>query len=216
MQKYMHGLTIRIYISVKILIKIFVISIILLISLVFTPECRICCAQTAMHDDYPIIKDMEIRVLGRYYSDEDIYDRLNKLETTLYGKNSAKPLSDRVDDLKSTVFGNIPSDNNDNTALSTEVSLNNLLNELENELFKVTYPNETVEERVSRLEKSIFDSSSESYPVNERLERISAVVKAKPSGELNKDMAQLRTYQSSAKGLTLLAIILMIIAGAAF
>ena len=100
-------------------------------------------------------------------------------------------------------------------APSDEDSLNNLLNQLEKKLLNQVYPNDTTEVRVSRLEKFIFNSSSDDYSMNERIERLATVIKAQPSNELYQDMGILNNYntQLAGKGLSLAAIILMIIAG---
>jgi len=168
-------------------------------------------------EDYPVVREMEIRVYSRDFAEEDIYKRIERLETTLFGDVSQKSLSDRVDSLKAAVLGMSNNESNDlNSSSEDEESLKNLLAQMESQLMNQVYSDDPVEARVSRLENYIFNQSSESYPMSERIERIAAVVKAKPSGELNKDMAQLRNYQTAEQGVTLLALILMIVAGLAF
>ena len=170
-------------------------------------------------EDYPVVNEMETKILGKSYPNEDISDRLGRLESTLFGTVSEKTLSDRVDDLTRKITGtnnNIEDDDYQSYAPSSnDESLNNFLNQLEKQLMNQVYPNDTTETRVSRLEKFIFNQSSEDYPMNERLERLSTVVKAQPSNEIYKDMAQLNNSQKIGQGVSLIALILMIIAGLA-
>lgn len=193
--------------------------------------------------EYPVVDMMESKVLGSKYPKEDIYKRLDKLETAVYGRISQKSLSDRVDDLSKSVLGdndfneednNVSSSNDDKYSSHDSYSssekvysddseddsgsgnLNNLLFDLEKKLLNQTYPNESTEERVSRLESFIFNKSSDEYPMDERIDRISSVVKATPSNEIYKDLAQLKNSQMLGQGLSLVALILMIVAGIAF
>jgi len=169
-------------------------------------------------EDYPVVREMEIRVLGRDFSQEDIYIRLDRLEKAVFGAVSQQSLSDRVDVLKSAVLGAAQSADSDDLSYASRdnESLKALLAQLESNLFKEVYADDDIENRIARLEKSIFDEVSDDYSEQERIDRIAAVIKAKPTAEINKDMAQLSNYQRAGQGLTLLAIILMIVAGLAF
>ena len=175
----------------------------------------------ASGEDYPVIREMEIRILGRDYVNEDIYKRLDRLENSLFGVVSDKTLSDRVDALKLAIFG-VPAVNQDSldsdysSSADSEENLKSLLSRLEKELMNRDYPDDNIEDRVSRLENSLFSGSADERPMPERIDRIASVINSKPAVELNRDLAQLKKYQAAEQGLTLLAIILMIVAGAFF
>lgn len=176
--------------------------------------------------DYPIVDQIEAKILGGSFPKEDIYKRLDRLESKLFGSVSQKALSDRVEDLSKAVLGENDNDTQDesytppsgnSTSLSSDNNnLNDLLTQLESKLLNQAYPNNTQEERVSRLEKYVFNQSSNEYPMQDRIDRIAAVVKAQPSDELYKDTAQLQKLQMAGQGLALAALIIMIIAGLAF
>lgn len=172
-------------------------------------------------EDYPVVTQIETKVLGKNYQEEDIYKRLSRIETALFGAVSQKSLSDRVDDLSKAVIGsnnNFEDEENYNQSSNSfnDDSLKNLLNKLEKQIMNQVYPNDTDEARVSRLEQFIFNQSSDDYPMNERIERLATVIKAQPSSEIKKDIALLNNSQMFSQGLSLAALIIMIIAGLAF
>lgn len=174
-------------------------------------------------EDYPVVSMMENKVLGSSFQKEDIYKRLDRLEIKLFGAVSNKSLSDRVDFLSSAVLGESenPRDKEDSEGISSDDSysadnpdqLNDLLFQLEKQLLNQTYPNDDTETRISRLESNIFNEKSDNYPIEERINRVAAVVKAEPSNELYKDMAQLKNYQDLGQGVSLAALLIMIIVG---
>jgi len=182
-------------------------------------------------EDYPVVDQIESKVLGQSYQKEDIYKRLGRLETRVFGAVSQKTLSDRVDDLSKIVSGSnnnsdddysysSPSSSSDNdsysesySAPSDDESLNNLLNQLEKQLLNQVYPNDTRETRVARLERYLFNNSSDEYSMNERMERLATVIKAQPSNEIYQNAGLLNNNQLAGNGIGLAAIILMIMAG---
>lgn len=179
--------------------------------------------KSSLSEDYPVITKIETKVLGNNFAGEDIYKRLNRLELSVFGKISQKSLSERVDALNDKVIGSEPQNSNSdedddyssNSAPSDDddASLNNLLNQMEQQLMSRTYSNDSTESRVSRLENFIFNQSSADYPMQERIERLSTVIKAQPSDEIYKNMAQLKNDQMLGQGISLVALILMIVAG---
>lgn len=183
-------------------------------------------------EDYPVVDKIESKVLGNSYPKEDIYKRLGRLESKVFGTVSKKTLSDRVDDLSKTVIGanNNSEEDDDNyssptsssdgdkysesyTPPSSDESLNNLLNQMEKQLLNQVYPNDTRETRVARLERYMFNNSSDGYSMNERVERLATVIKAQPTNEIYQDAGLLNNNQLAGSGLSLAAIILMIMAG---
>ena len=183
--------------------------------------------KTDISEDYPTVDKIELRVLGSSYPREDIYNRLGRLETKLFGTVSKKSLSDRVDDLSKATIGanNNSIEEEDNSASSSksssendsssssEESLNNLLNQMEKKLLNQVYPNDTTDTRVARLEQYLFKNSSDNYTMDERIERLATVIKARPSNEIYKDANLLKNSQLASTGLSLATIILMIVAG---
>lgn len=62
---------------------------------------------------YPVVDKMESKVLGSEYPQQDIYVRLDRLETKVFGNTSKAPLSDRVERLNNAVIGKSDSTNKD-------------------------------------------------------------------------------------------------------
>jgi hypothetical protein len=176
-------------------------------------------------EDYPVVTQMESKLFGQSYAKEDIYNRLNRLETHLFGKTSQGDLSDRVDKLSESVLKDndnsqdktyTAENNDDDESLGPsdeDGSFNELLTDLEQKLLNQTFIGDTQESRIARLERTVFNSSSDGYSKKERIDRIAAVVKAQPSGDLFKDTAQLQKFQTAGQGVALITLILMIIAG---
>ncbi|NLF82357.1 MAG: hypothetical protein GX568_00030 [Candidatus Gastranaerophilales bacterium] len=52
---------------------------------------------------YPAIDELERKILGGVYAQEDVYERLNRLETKVFGQTTNEPLAERVDRLKAAV-----------------------------------------------------------------------------------------------------------------
>jgi len=174
--------------------------------------------KTMFTEDYPLVGAMEKKVFGKTSVQEDIYSRLNKLETAVSGSVSQKSLSDRVEDLNKIILGikNYRSDSSDdeeNYSYSNEDSLRNLLDELERQLINSNFSGDSTQTRVSRLENYIFNQSSDDFPMQERIDRLASVIKSRPSSEVYKEMTELGKYQNISQGLSILAIIIMIIAG---
>ena len=185
-------------------------------------------------EEYPVINMMEQKIFGSSFSGQDIYERLNRLELRLFGAVSQKSLSDRMDLLSASVFGQdnpryesssassspdssggysaYPQEYQGYNASSVNDYLNDLLMKLEEQLLNQTYRYDSPESRVARLETKLFNQTSPGYPINERISRIAAVANAQPSNDLYKDMAQLNNMQNIGQGVGLAAIILMIIA----
>jgi len=184
-------------------------------------------------EDYPVVDEMETKVLGQSYKKEDIYKRLGRLETKIFSSVSKKTLSDRVDDLSKIVTGSNNNSEEDDyssprsssfssdnesysesySPSSDDESLNNLLNQMEKQLLNQVYPNDTRETRVARLERYLFNNSSDEYSMNERMERLATVIKAQPSNEIYQNAGLLNNNQLAGNGIGLAAIILMIMAG---
>jgi len=172
---------------------------------------------------YPVIDEIESKVLNKNYQQEDIYKRLSRLESTIFDREFNEPLNERVERLKETVLGTNKNktalkstENYDNSHEINPQTINSLLNEMEKQVFNTTYPYDTTDQRLSRLENKIFNDSSPDDSISDRLERLTAVIAAEPSNELYRDMSQLRQYQNITTGLTATAVLLMLLKGLLF
>lgn len=164
---------------------------------------------------YPVIDEIEKKILNKVFSNEDITKRLDRLELAIFKKNFKDSLSSRVDRLKTIVFGN--QDNTDNSAQQMDsASVDTILSHLEKQTFNTTYDNETEESRLDRLENQVFNQTSPDDSVNDRVERLAAVVTAQPSSQEYNDMAKVRKYQSFSSKVSAAAILLMLIRGLLF
>ena len=172
---------------------------------------------------YPVVDEMEARVLGSIYPKENIYQRLNRLETRVFGNITNASLSDRVDKLKDTVLGVKPEPVeeysqpdimpnlmfSENPQSPEEYKI--ILYELEKKLLGSVYITEPMDTRVARLENRVFSQSSDSYPIDERLQRLCAYADAKDSNDYYDDQAQLRQYSNVSNGVRALSILLMLL-----
>ena len=86
-----------------------------------------------------------------------------------------------------------------------------ILYELEKKLLGNVYITEPMDTRVSRLENQVFEQSSDSYPMDERLQRLCAYADARNSNEYYDDQAQLRQYNNVSNGVRVMSILFMIL-----
>ncbi len=173
---------------------------------------------------YPAVDEMEARVFGSVYSQENIYKRLDRLEMKVFGRVTKATLSDRVDVLRNAVNPN-PIENRGGYITDfppeeiypaaqvpkTKEEQSIILYDLENELLGTVYITEPVETRIARLEKKVFNQSSENYPAQERLQRLCAYVDAKSSDQYYDDQSKLRKYANYANGAKAISILFMIL-----
>ncbi len=184
---------------------------------------------SSVAENYTAVGEIEKKIFGNSFPQTDIYKRLDNIETKIFGTISKKNLSDRVDDLRVKIIGENKNSDDEDSSLSSysdknsysetytesseNDSLDNLLNKLEKQLLNQVFPNDSREQRVARLEKYLFNNSSEEYPIEERMERLAAVVKAQPTNDIYQGLSQLGGNQTMENGISLATIILMIIAG---
>ncbi len=86
-----------------------------------------------------------------------------------------------------------------------------LLAESEKLTFGRSFPSESPEMRLARLEQKLFNQLSPNDSINDRLERIAAVAQAQPSSGTYGDLAKMRKYQKVATGVTVTTIVLLIL-----
>ena len=184
---------------------------------------------------YPIVDKIEQKVLKKTYGNEDIYDRLARLEKQVFKKESTGSLNERVDALRGKVL--YDSEPEINLAMEEDISSSELLDDSKynyytygnskNKLSKPaqssvdTFDIDTLEEsvfgqksygsidsRLSKLEQKVFQKTFNDS-VDARTQRLLAVTTARKTAKQydnNKWMNRLNT------GMQIGGVILMILA----
>lgn len=172
---------------------------------------------------YPAVDQMELKIFGAAYPQDNIYNRLNRLEKRVFGTVSNAHLSARVDKLREYVLNeHIPKVVNSSVSPNTRVyrgtqSLDTsqeqslIVYELEKKLLGSVYINEPINTRLSRLENYVFASSSDNYPTEERLQRLIAYSDAVEDEDYYNDQDQLRQYNKMATGMKVISVLFMIL-----
>lgn len=134
------------------------------------------------YENYPIVDEMERKVFQKTFSGESIYNRLDRLEMAIFQTKTNFSLSDRVEKLKVILLAqqrNINADIDADKAGEAE----QLVTALEAQILGTSFQNENLEQRVARLEYSVFNSVSDEEPMLERLERLVSVQQASASSQ---------------------------------
>ena len=184
--------------------------------------------------DYPIVDKMEEKVFNKKYTGENIYKRLDRLETKVFNSTSKEVLNTRVENLADALlydektaqknssgympypaqnqqdfpskYGNNPSGTYSDDNLSIQLSA------LEKNTFHKVYGTESIGQRLNRLEKDMLGKTFPQDNPQTRLERIMAVNVAQNNSAVydnNKVMRNVATFsQIGGIILMLLAIIL--------
>lgn len=97
---------------------------------------------------YSTLSGLEKQVYGRDYELENAQERVERLENSIYGKKSMGALTGRTERLKGSVFAAKSRKTNTKHQVFIEM--------LENRYFCETYPDEKIENRLTRLEQAIF------------------------------------------------------------
>ena len=154
--------------------------------------------------DYPAVTALEQKVLGQTFAGQDITQRLGRLEMATFQSVQRGALADRVTNLQLLVFGNgnsqqqqqasaapvqygqnesygppapvqsgpqyasrqIATSQNDITAATAQV---------EQQVFRHTYPADPLSARLDRLEMRMFHNTSPDMGPEDRLQRVIAV-----------------------------------------
>lgn len=172
-------------------------------------------------ENYPVIDEIEKKILNKTFLIDNVYSRLDRLELAIFNHKFSDPLNIRTERLRATVLGSQGQQKTESTHNNSDLSLNDenvksVLNRLEKETFKVTYELEPTESRVARLENSVFNQTSAEDNIEDRIDRLAAVISAKPSSELYRDISKLRQYQTATQQITAAALIIMLIKGLLF
>lgn len=174
--------------------------------------------------NYPIVNNLEQKVLGKEYKNVDINQRLANLEQRVFKKTYSDDLNTRVDRLRQAVMpqrlaygddddgsSNLPdelSQAGDASGLAADIpdirqravpSLNDAddsdsdpdsvsditvpLSALERCILKKSFPNDTVNNRLTRLELMVFNSTFSDDDSRTRFDRIASAYQAKRSSK---------------------------------
>lgn len=177
--------------------------------------------------EYPMVDKLESELFNTTYRNENIYQRLDRLETQVFQKTSTEPLTNRVDKLANVILpkkrfqrnednysqqeldnyyrsnGLAPIDNN---AIPFQLAV------LEEELFKNNYEQDNIANRLNRIEEKLFNRRFNNDSDTTRLQRIMVAYDAKQKSykyENNKRMQNMAT--ASQIGGILLMILAMIL-----
>ncbi|MBQ8887070.1 MAG: hypothetical protein IJY61_05145 [Candidatus Gastranaerophilales bacterium] len=176
--------------------------------------------------EYPMVDKLEEEVFKTTYKTEDIYKRLDRLETHIFNKTSSESLNNRVDKLASIIRPqkqiqktyqqqNNELDNyyrNNGLEPINDDSVPFQLATLEHNILKSDYMNDNISNRLSRLEKELFSRTFPNDSDANRLQRIMVAYDAKQDSykyENNRKMQNMAT--ASQIGGILLMILAMIL-----
>lgn len=156
--------------------------------------------------DYPAVTRMETKVFKTNYRNEDIYNRLNRLEQTQFGAVSPEmSLLDRVDRLSSKINGSDDSstfiseetpseeDNRSFSVTRTTAPPANIAM-MERNILGRTYETDTLEDRLARMETNVF-GAAQAGDSNQRVANLTAAASQSPVQSFN--MGGFSTAQKS-------------------
>ena len=178
--------------------------------------------------EYPMVDKLEKEIFNTTYKNEDIYDRLNRLEEKVFNARSDEDLSVRVDKLAAVVNPknirkknpNYNYSNNDmnnyyqNSGLEP-INSNSLpfqLAALEQDILNNDFQNDNTSNRLTRLEQKMFNRTFNTDSDVTRLQRIMVAYDAKKNSykyDNNKTMQNIAAI--SQFGGILLMILAMIL-----
>ena len=152
-------------------------------------------SQTFAIASNPALDSLEMSIYGYDYKNETDTKRIERLESYLYGNKRSGNITKRIENIQNDIGyvkpQNIKKENNQNSLK------NNLKNELTNikedasveypmvdrieeELFKTNYKTENIYSRLDRLEKQVFNKTS-NEPLMDRVDNLASVVLPKKS-----------------------------------
>lgn len=120
------------------------------------------------YNNYPMVTKIEQNIFNQTFEGEDIYQRLSRLERSLYKKSfDNEALSDRVDRLSAQAnISDFPA------FLVTDIE------RLERQNLSRTYPEETPEARLERIEYQLL-GAAQSGDYEERVHRLQTISQKK-------------------------------------
>lgn len=147
---------------------------------------------------YPAVVAMEQKVFQRIFEQDSIETRLSRLEQRVLGQPQNGSLQERTDQLRLMVLGDTGTGdpagsmshsnpgNADGIALpdpnAISADLLQALPPVEKRILRQTFPQDSVESRISRLETKLFNATAPEMSLEDRFYRIVSVANAKRSG----------------------------------
>lgn len=172
--------------------------------------------------EYAIVDKMEKEVFNQTYKNENIYDRLNRLETKMFNKTSNADLSTRVDKLSEVLNPShrmpaaettVITDNfNNNFSQVNEQTMPFHMAALENVILKHEYNGDSNSSRLSRLEQKLFNRTFPNDNDVQRLQRVLVAYEAKKDSykyENNRRMQNIATM-SQIGGILLMILAILL------
>ncbi len=150
--------------------------------------------------EYPSVLAMEQRLFSKTYPTEPIESRLARIENRVLGSTQAGSLQERTDQLRLMVLGDTGSGGseamaNDNSYSSASAPSGSVsaaasadmiqaLPKVEKRILGRNYTGDTVENRLSRIETKLFNSTAPEMSPDDRFYRIVSVANAQRSGQM--------------------------------
>lgn len=177
--------------------------------------------------EYPMVDKLEEEIFKTTYKNENIYARLDRLETKVFNQTTNDSLNNRVDKLASVinpkkqikreepVYNNNDLNNyyrNNGLEPISDQSVPFQLATLEQNILKNDYMNDNISTRLNRLEKEMFSRTFQNDSDVVRLQRIMVAYDAKQDSykyENNRKMQKMAT--ASQLGGILLMILAMLL-----
>lgn len=154
---------------------------------------------------YPAVSAMEQRVFGQTFESEVLANRLGRLESRVLGQVQTGTLQERTDQLRLVVLGDAGTGDdygaNQSRAYAdpsgsgapypgtsgepryvdnaSHADMLRALPLVEKKVLRNTFPQDSIENRLSRLEMRLFNATASEMPPEDRLYRIVGVVNAK-------------------------------------
>ena len=174
--------------------------------------------------EYTIVDKMEKELFSRTFKEESIYNRLNRLEMTVFQKTSKEDLNSRVDNLaavlhpsgkRSGVYSTQAMDKMLGDKGVQPIDRNTLpfqLSALEHDIFRHDYNGDNNSSRLSRLEQKMFNRTFPNDADTQRFQRLLAACEAKKDSykyENNKKMQNMATI-SQIGGILLMILAILL------
>ena len=153
-------------------------------------------AQISIQDN---ITAIENTLFGYDYHGETDEKRVERIEKNIYGQKKSGDLAKRVENIKNDsglTFSKQPSIENNSSSktltrkdddipeLKEDATVEYLIvDKMEEEIFKTTYKNENIYSRLNRLEKSVFNKTSDE-DLNSRVDKLASVIRPKKARKM--------------------------------
>ncbi len=133
---------------------------------------------------------LEMTIFGYDYKNENDSKRIERIETHLYGSKKSGNINKRIENIKNDIGYVKPQtmtkENNKNSLkndlrnefsnIKEDASVEYpMVDKIEEELFKTNYKTENIYTRLDRLEKQVFNKTS-NEPLTDRVDRLASIV----------------------------------------